>query len=172
MIGMVYMALSSFSTILPNTHISKVAPLLHSPERWARGECVLLGVPHFKIVNINGPFSLAGEHIVEFTAQTYKQQRVVVKCSRENDVRIDLSNMWAEMPHTQIHTILIGLPDNSTMVSLVINTDSEEASEWLLSLREVLCLTLQNMHDVSEESMMELSEFESFRLALRPPSAL
>jgi hypothetical protein len=167
MIGLVHMALISFSTILPQTHVSKVASLLHSPERWSRGECVLLGIPSFKIVNIDGPFSLAGEHIVEFTAQTYKQQRVVVKCSQENDVRIDISNMWAEMPHTQIHTILIGLPENNTMVSLGLNTDSE-ASEWLLSLREVLCLTLQNMHDVSEA--MELSEFERFRLALRPLS--
>ena len=167
MICLVHMTLLSFSTILPNTHVSKIASLLHSPERWARGECVLLGIPHFKIVNIDGPFSLAGENIVEFTAQTYKQQRVVVKCSQENDVRIDISDMWAERPHTQIHTILIGLPENSTLVSLGLNTDSE-ASEWLLSLREVLCLTLQNMHDVSEA--MELSEFERFRLALRPPS--
>ena len=161
--GAVLMSLNSFSTILRDTPTETCSALLHTPERWARGDCLLLGVPPFKIINAEGPQRILDNNSVAFTAQAFAQQRVTLRGSTWLAAHITVSNMWEEIPHTDLHVSLTPIACDC-MLTLFIDTSLEaDIPQWLLAVRELLVLTLKHSPTIAPD---EITELARYRLSL------
>jgi hypothetical protein len=162
------MSLYTAQVYFPSTSLGSGVSFFSSPEKWAAGSALLLGVPRFKIKDIEGPFYFDREARVHFVGEATQMQRVTLHGRSEFEGVLTLSNMWDESPHTLVH---FHMQSQRQGFQLVLNIDTSidgDVSGWLEGIQPALEVAL-GRNRAMDTSVFELERLRDYREFLKNP---
>lgn len=146
----------------PTVPVSKGLQLLNSPEQWASGACLAVGVPRFQIRNVSQVMQIHNERIVHFYAndapvtlvRTTSGNRVTVRWDDKVNVQMNLNHDTSETGFSLYMTV--------TGLNLPLQEESlDDIQEWTRLKREWMELVLFSLVDSSD--VQENERFKVWR---------
>ena len=127
----------------PKSPFQKMCNIIQSPELWATGGGVMVGIPSFKIDSVTGPFSIHKETMVSFNVRNHKIRLVGKSVDRST---LTIANGDEDLAHTTIIAKANAVGKSGS--NLVLNIDTLFPLEQTL-LKMALETGIKSLPDIS-----------------------
>lgn len=128
-------ALSMIGMNFPHLDVCDGCRLIHSPEQWASGAGLMLGVSTFDLRGIKGPVCCGKECMVQFDG-VGRRFRLVGRDKHE--CKVTITDTDCDTPHTTVVAKVIPLSTGFRLVLNIQDQGDEFLEQYLLALETAL----------------------------------
>lgn len=148
----------------PTAKVSEGCRLIHSPEQWASGAGLIVGVTPFAIRGVSGPTCYGKECMVNFEGLG---QRFRLIGKRRNMCTVTIANKDSDIPHTTIVAKVIPLLLKGFRLVLYMEGEDDELLEELKPALEIgLWPCVETLQHQLGSTLVDKPEFVLYRRKL------
>jgi hypothetical protein len=119
-----WLMVTTIAIKFPDVLVKDGCRLIHSPEKWASGAGIMLGVSQFHLRDVRGPLCYGKECVIQFDAMG-QRFRLIGKHMYTSKLTVADTDTQTDLPHTTVMAHVLPLATGFRLV-LDVEGDGEE----------------------------------------------